>query len=86
MVNKKIPNDILLIIHRYVHRFHIHQINKYYLDSVTIGCGLSYCTYRDCQCIKLWGKTYNYRTLSSGYHLYVFNQKDMSVYNLPKIY
>jgi hypothetical protein len=35
---RKLPNDIALITHRYVHRYYVCKLNKHYRDVIYMGC------------------------------------------------
>jgi hypothetical protein len=94
----RLPNDVLLIVNRYIHRFNVYKLNSQYRDLFDMGCSGRY--HEDfenpCHCIQntYWRKFYNYRNwkYSLEYDSYIwsfksiFNKYKTKVSNLPKNY
>jgi hypothetical protein len=90
MSNRKLPNDITLIIHRYVHRFHVSKLNIHY-RSIVFFDSTTYNVLKVREKDENNFKSYNYRTLhvvNLTKHLKwsVFNRKRVRVCELPKNY
>jgi hypothetical protein len=78
LTKRKLPNDITLIIYRYLHRDYVCKLNIHYHSVVTL--------YNSCM-VSMGSKLYNYR----GYflsmdHGYVIDKHLKRVCNLPKNY
>jgi hypothetical protein len=84
----RIPNDVVLIIHRYIHRVHVSKINIHYRSNVYLD---SYNVLMFRHEGETVFKCYNLRSLhvvnaTNGLKWSVFNRKRVKVCDLPENY
>jgi hypothetical protein len=99
MSNRKLPNDVVLIIYHYVHRFRMRNLNHYYHSFVecqyerrfrrneyeTIDSNHTHTMIAIHICCRFYSKRYNFRDMTFGWER-VYNKYGSRVGNLPKNY